>query len=106
MFAYLVFALDKVEKLALLGVLEHNKNVACRVDVLEVLDYVRVVEAPQHFNLALDLLKDALQLDFAFVQNFDRNFVIRDLVHRHYRQHSVNVINFCGHRKATNQMVT
>ena len=64
---YLLFALDKVEELALLSVLEHDEDVAARVDKLEVLDDVRVVEAPQHLYLPLHLLKDALQLDFSLV---------------------------------------
>ena len=78
--------MDQIEQFALLGVLEHNKDVAGRVDELEVLDDVRVVETPQHFNLALHLLEDALQLDLAFVEDFDRHFVVCDLIDGHYKQ--------------------
>ena len=51
-----------------------------------MLDNVRVVEAAEDFYFALDLFKDALQLDFALVQNFDGNLVICDLVNSHYRR--------------------
>ena len=50
-----------------------------------MLDNVRVVEAPQHLDLAFHFLEDALQLDLALVQYFDRNFVIRGFMHGHYR---------------------
>ena len=75
--------MDQIEQFALLGVLEHNKDVAGRVDELEVLDDVRVVETAQHFNLALHLLEDTLQLDFALVEDFDCDFVVCDLVYGH-----------------------
>mgnify|MGYP001626738907 CR=1 FL=1 len=50
-----------------------------------MLDNVRVVEAPEHFNLSLDLFEDTLQLDFAFVQYFDSHFMVCYLVYGHYR---------------------
>ena len=75
--------MDQIEQFALLGVLEHNKDVAGRVDELEVLDDVRVVEPAEDFNLALHLLEDTLQLDFALVEDFDCDFVVCDLVYGH-----------------------
>lgn len=80
---YLVFALNQVEELAALGVLEHDEDVAARVNKLEVLDDVRVVKPAEDFNLALHLLEDTLQLDFALVEDFDCDFVVCDLVYGH-----------------------
>ena len=80
---YLVFALNKVEKLAALRVLQHDENVAARVNKLEVLDDMRVIEPSKDFDLTLNLLKDTLQFDFALVQDFDCDFVVCDLVYGH-----------------------
>ena len=67
---YLFLALDQVEKLSFFSVLEHYKNVAARVDELEVLDDVGVIESAQNFDFSLYFFEYALHFYFAFVQNF------------------------------------
>jgi len=79
--AKLVFALNKIEELAFLCVLEHNEDVATCVDELEVLDDMRVVEPPQYFYFALYLFKNALQLNLSLVEYFDGDSVVCDLVY-------------------------
>lgn len=45
-----------------------------------MLNNVRMVEPPQHFNLSLDFLKYSLLPYPPFIQNFDSYFMLRDLV--------------------------
>ena len=82
---HLFLSLDQVEKLAFLGVLKHDEDVAARVNELEMLDDVGVVEAAQNFDLPLHFFENSLQLNLSFVQNFDRHFVIGDLIDGHYK---------------------
>lgn len=84
-YTHLFFSLNQIKKFAFFCILEHYENVAAGVNELEMLDNVRMVKSPKHFDLSLDFLEDSLELDLAFVQYFNRHLVICDFVHGHYR---------------------
>lgn len=48
-----------------------------------MLDDVRMVESAQNFDLTFHFLKDALLLDFLFVQNFDGYSMVGNFVYSH-----------------------
>jgi hypothetical protein len=48
---------------------------------------MRVIELPEHLDLSLDLLEDALLLYFLLVQDLHSHFVPCDLVESHYMTH-------------------
>ena len=67
----------------MLCVLKHDKDVTGRVDELEVLDDVRVMESPQNFDLPLDFFGDTLHSNFALVQNFYGDLVPSNFIDSH-----------------------
>jgi len=48
-----------------------------------MLDYVGVVEASQNFDFPLHFIEYSLLLDFLFVKNLYRHFMVRHLVISH-----------------------
>ena len=56
-----------------------------------MLDNMRMVESAQNFDFTFHFLKDALLLDFLFIQNFDGNSVIGNFVYSHYTKNQILV---------------
>ena len=83
--SYLFLPLYQVEELSFLSVLEDDKDIAARVDKLEVLDDVRVIESAQNFDFSLYFFEYTLHFYLALVQNFDGYLMLCDFIDRHYR---------------------
>ena len=83
LFTYFLLSLDVVEEFSFLGILEHDEDVTRGVNKLKMLDDVRMIESPEHFDLSFNFLKDALTLYLTLVENFNCYFVICHLVDGH-----------------------
>ena len=81
---YSFFAWNEIEELASRGKFDDHEDIWGCVDKFIVLNYVGVVELPQHFDLALHFFKHALLLYFLFIQYFDGNFMPGNLIVRDY----------------------
>ena len=80
---YFFLVADVVVEFAPRRILQHDENVGGRIDELEVLDDVGVVELSQGADLALDLLEHAELLYFLPVQDFDGHLVTCQFVVSH-----------------------